>query len=155
MPGQSGPEDSAQPPPSCRGSVWALPAGADCSGAPSQGTRQRCWFGVGLWGPEQHSMGVQGVACVLSARRRAGCPSRQLVTLQGARLPDVQDGSSAKPPSCKIKGSWCSQGCAVVMLQGASRWPLPLECLKSVGSKTASLTCHRVLGGPSQMEGST
>lgn len=65
------------------------------------------------------------------------------------------NGNSAKPPSCKIKGSRCSQGCTVVMLQEASCWPLPLECLKSAGSETASLSFHRDLGGPSQREGST
>lgn len=81
--------------------------------------------------------------------QHVGSPSCQLGTLQGERLSEVQDGSPAKPPSCKIKGSWCSQGCAVVMLQEASCWPLPLECLKSEQSNTASLVFQRDLGGPS------
>lgn len=73
---------------------------------------------------------------------------RQLVTLQGVRRSEVQDGNSAKPPSCKIKGLWCSQGCTVVMLQEAGC------CLKSMGSNIASLVFNRDLGGPSQTEGS-
>lgn len=78
-----------------------------------------------------------------------GSPLRQLVMLQGVRRTEVQDGNSAKPPSCKIKGLWRSQGCTVVMLQEAG-------CrLKSVGNNIASLVFHRDLGGPSQTEGST
>lgn len=37
------------------------------------------------------------------AHQCVGCHSRQLVTLQGVRLPKAQGGSSAKPPSYKIK----------------------------------------------------
>lgn len=81
--------------------------------------------------------------------QHVGSPSCQLGTLQGERLSEVQDGSPAKPPSCKIIGSWCSPGCAVVMLQEASCWPLPLECLKSEQIDTASLAFHWDLGGPS------
>lgn len=130
-------------------------ATADCSGACSQGTHRRWWLGVGLWRPEPPSVGVQGVVCVLPAHQRAGSPSCQPVTLQEGRLLEVQDGNSAKPPFCKIKGSWGCQGCPVVMLQEAGCWPLPPERLKSAGSKTASLIFRRDLGGPSQMEDST
>lgn len=130
-------------------------ATADCSGACSQGTHRLWWLGVGWWRPEPPSAGVQGVVCVLPAHQRAGSPSCQPVTLQEGRLLEVQDGNSAKPPFCKIKGSWGCQGCPVVMLQEAGCWPLPPERLKSAGSKTASLIFRRDLGGPSQMEDST
>ena len=154
VPGQPGRDDSAQAPWSLCGSDRALTANTHCSGACSQGTHKSCWWRVGLWRPEQWSAEIQGGVCAFPAHQHAGSSSRQLVTLQGARLLEVQDGKSAKPTSCKIKGWWRSQACAVVMLQEASCWPFPLECLKAADSKTASPIFHRDLGGSSQMEGS-
>lgn len=111
---------------------------------------QCCWLGVGLWRPLQCPTDVQGVVRVSPV----GSLSCQLVTLQKERFSEVQNGNLAKPPSCQIKGSWCSQGCTVVMLWEGSCWPPPLVCLKSAHNNTASLIFHRDLGGPSRQRSS-
>ena len=110
-----------------------------------------------VWGGDVAARAASSCRCMgyglCVARQCVGWPSSQSVTPYGVRLSGVQDGNSAKPPSCKIRGSWWSQGCTVVMLQEAGCWLLPPDCLKSAGSKTASLTFHRELGGPSPEEG--
>lgn len=127
VPGQPGGENSVQASPSCRGSVWALIAKADCWHVRSQGTHKRCQFGVELWQPEQHPARRLGYS-VCVAHPSVGFSSRPRVRLRGVRLSKIQDGNSAKPPSCKIRGSWWSQGCTVLMLQEASCRPRPVDC---------------------------
>lgn len=79
-----------------------------------------CWLGVGVWWLEQLLQMYR--VCLHAARQCVG----QLVMLQGGTLSEAQDGSSPKPPSCKIRGSWYSQCCPVVMLRkltaGHSFW---------------------------------
>lgn len=91
---------------------------------------------------------------VWSVRRPSGCGLSLVPVGHAARgLSAVPDGNSAKPPSCKIRGSWWSQGYTGAMLREASCWPLPPGCLKSAGSNSASLIFHRDLGGLFQAEG--
>ena len=50
----------------------------DCSGVCSPGTHKCCWFGVGMWRPEQRRPAeVWGMVCVLPASVWAGPQASQ------------------------------------------------------------------------------
>lgn len=108
---------------------------SDCRAvsAPMEPTAPLVWAWVTVARAAALQMCGVGTQC-----RPQALPPASGSRLQGVRLSKVQDGNSAKPPSCKIRGSWWSGGCSVGEAPGSLLLARPSGLFEAGGCKTAA-----------------